>query len=114
MVDDPLLVWFRQTALFGGMQSEVIHLLLQKVRWRYLPSLSYLLSQGELTTSVYLIYAGKFVVQQTREGCTYDLRYLVSGDCVGELALLGCLPRSASVQAVEESEVFELALADID
>lgn len=113
-MDDQLIAWVSQTPLFAGMQGELVRSLCVKMNKRRVPRLSFLLRHGDLTASVYLVYSGRLVVQQARDDQVFDIRYLAVGDCVGEMALLGCAARSASVKAVEESIVLEMGLAEMD
>jgi CRP-like cAMP-binding protein len=64
--------------------------------------------QGELGDSLYAIIRGRVkVVADGREVAVLGPR-----DCFGEMAILDHEPRSATVAALEETELFEIAQED--
>ncbi|MGR8934566.1 MAG: Crp/Fnr family transcriptional regulator [Gammaproteobacteria bacterium] len=67
---------------------------------------SLLVSQGEISDSLYMVLSGKLKVFNSNEdGREVLLNYLGPGDAFGELALLDGEPRSASVMSMENSRV---------
>lgn len=64
-----------------------------------------LMREGEIGAEAYLIISGKVQVFKETKGQRIILSALQAGDMVGEMALITNEPRSASVEAVEETEV---------
>ncbi len=75
---------------------------------RKLKSGEILLKQGEVGNSMFWILSGKFKVTQQVSGKEVVLNTLSSGELVGEMSLIDDRPRSATVTAMEESEVLEI------
>jgi len=69
------------------------------------PKNSILLNQGELSNSLFVVLEGRLKVTAIgTEGRQTLLAFLGLGDFVGELSLLDDGPRSATVQAVEDTK----------
>lgn len=66
-----------------------------------------LFAEGEVGDSFYIVRSGKLRVERNGE----RVAELGRGDWVGEGALLGSDPRSASVQVVEDAMLFEMSRA---
>ena len=69
---------------------------------------------GERERSVYIVTAGRFEVLVPTPAGPRQVAVLRAGDMFGELAFFDNQPRSADVQALEESEARFRALADSD
>jgi NTE family protein len=72
------------------------------------PAQSWLFREGEPGDTLYLVLSGRLRVVAEREGEQRVLTTLGPGAALGELAVLTDAPRSASVQAVRDSELLEL------
>ncbi|PIQ29102.1 hypothetical protein COW36_18085 [bacterium (Candidatus Blackallbacteria) CG17_big_fil_post_rev_8_21_14_2_50_48_46] len=65
-----------------------------------------LFREGEAGDRVFFIMQGRVKVHQTHsEGHEQELAQLADGDIVGEMAVLDDRPRSATVTALEETDV---------
>ncbi|MEW6047058.1 MAG: Crp/Fnr family transcriptional regulator [Bacillota bacterium] len=65
--------------------------------------------QGDRGDSVFVVESGRLRVFRTSPGGKErTLAYLRAGEVLGEMAVLGHLPRSASVQAVDPSRLWRL------
>ena len=71
--------------------------------------------QGDPPVHFYAIISGKLkVFRETDDGIRTDLTELGPGDYFGEVALVTGKPRTASVEAVEESILLEISKAEFD
>ena len=66
----------------------------------------FLIREGESGHEAYVIITGKVEVTKKVSGKAVSLITLKEGDVIGEMALILQEPRSATVQAVEKTEVF--------
>lgn len=67
-------------------------------------------SEGEPGDRVFFIMSGRVQITKTMaNGDTRELAVLGEGDIVGEMAVLDGRPRSATVLALESTEVLEVA-----
>jgi CRP-like cAMP-binding protein len=67
-----------------------------------------LMVEGEPGSSAYLIVRGSCVAYKTIDGERQELRQMGPGSVVGEMALLLSRPRTATVEALEELQAFEV------
>lgn len=99
--------------LFASLSSAERRTLARAVAIRSYPKNSVILNEGERSDSIYVIDSGKVkVLMRDEEGKEVILSILKEGDYFGELALIDELPRSASVVAMESSEMTVLSKAD--
>jgi CRP-like cAMP-binding protein len=71
--------------------------------------------QGELPKHFYVVISGKLkVYRETLDGIRTDLSVLGPGAYFGEVALVTGTPRTASVEAVEESNLLEISEEEFD
>jgi CRP-like cAMP-binding protein len=57
---------------------------------------------------MYILEEGRVAILKKSEGKDYLLGKLNPGDCFGEMSLMDCMPRSASVFALEDSSAIEI------
>lgn len=71
--------------------------------------------QGDPPVHFYVVVSGKLkVYRQTEDGIRTDLTELGPGDYFGEVALVTGKPRTASVEAMEESQLLEISKQEFD
>lgn len=69
-----------------------------------------LFTEGDPGDRVFFIMSGRVqVIKNLSNGATRELAVLGEGDIVGEMAVLDGRPRSATVTAIEATEVLEVA-----
>lgn len=108
MLTNPL----RQVSLFEGLDEAALGALSSKTVTRAYPKNTILISEGDLSDSMYLILAGRVKVYAGDEnGHEVLINSLGRGDYFGELALLDEHPRSASVMTLEPSKMMILSRA---
>ena len=100
-------------AIFGGVEDKVLDYLLRGSRFIAVMKGDYFFREGDLADSMYVLEKGHVIVYRKWKGADYKLRELQENDCFGEMALLDCQPRSASVFAVEECAAIEITAAQL-
>lgn len=99
--------------IFAGLSEEAIDLLVKHVREIHAQPGDFLVREGESGNRFYLIESGLVrVVKQVDTPQEVELAQLGAHDFFGEMCILETLPRSASVQALEETKVFALSSLD--
>ncbi len=74
-----------------------------------------IVKQGELPKHFYVVISGKLkVYRETLEGIRTDLTVLGPGAYFGEVAIVTGKPRTASVEAVEESRLLAISKEEFD
>lgn len=71
-------------------------------------------SEGEPGNEMYLIKSGRVKVSRSEESGTKVLSILGAGSLFGEMALIEAKPRSATVMAMEKTEVLVLTFGDLE
>lgn len=95
----------REIPLFHDLPDEQVEFLISLTHQFTYPRGSILLTQGELSNSLYIVKEGRLKVYASGvEGRQTLLAFLGAGDFVGELSLLDDGPRSASVMAIEDTQ----------
>ncbi|MGB0846246.1 MAG: Crp/Fnr family transcriptional regulator [Thiolinea sp.] len=91
--------------LFQDLREEQLEFLITLTHRFTYPKNSILLNQGERSNSLFVVLDGRLKVTAIgSEGRQTLLAFLGPGDFVGELSLLDDGPRSATVQAVEDTQ----------
>ena len=100
----------RNVPLFSGFADDQLATLTQVVTRRSVPRGSMLMAQGDQTDSLYIIISGRLkVMMGDAEGKEVILAMLGPGEIVGEMGLIDDSPRSATVTAVEPSELLSIS-----
>ena len=60
-------------------------------------------NEGDIGSSFHILISGEVVVEKAKNGTVVTLAKLVSGECFGEMALVGSHLRSATVRASRDS-----------
>ena len=95
--------------LFRGVSREALATLAQEIEWLSLPSGCQLFAQGDPADGLYVVLTGRLGVFRTEpDGQQRLVNEVVTGDAVGEMALLLGEPRSAGVVALRDSELLRL------
>lgn len=103
-----MLDLLKQLNLFEGVAPNVLDLLAAKLQKRSVAAGEIIAREGELGDSMFIIAGGKVKVH--REDVTFA--ELGPGNLVGEFALIDTEPRSASLTALEPTELYVLSRAD--
>ena len=93
-----------ETPVFADIPGETLYEVEQMIEDRVVPAHTIIFRQGDPGDSYYFINSGKVrVFRKSGEGVETNLAQLCPGDSFGEIALLTGEPRSAYVEAMEET-----------
>jgi CRP/FNR family transcriptional regulator, cyclic AMP receptor protein len=100
----------RNVPLFASLGDAELAMLVQVVARRSVPRGSMLMAEGDLTDSLYIVISGRLkVMMSDADGKEVILALLGPGEIVGEMGLIDDNPRSATVIAVEPSELLTIS-----
>jgi CRP-like cAMP-binding protein len=99
--------------VFGAVQTQVLMYLLQSSRSVPMKRGGYFFREGDLADSMFVLEEGEVAVYRNWQGTDFKLRELRAGDCFGEMALLDCQPRSASVLVLQDALAIEISTAQL-
>lgn len=100
--------------ILSDLQPELFTSLLSTARLLTLQPGEVFLREGENAETFYMVARGKVSIYKTdTSGRRVDLAQLGEGSILGEMALLTNSPRTANVEAVEESDLIEFHKNDI-
>jgi len=105
----------RQNRLFQGVDSATIELLVKELTPEVALPGDCIIREGESSDFMFAIINGEVEVLSHGGSTSADVRVALLGpsDWVGEMALLGTQPRSATVRALAPSLLLRLKAADI-
>jgi len=95
--------------VFGGIREDVLEFLVERCIPVTIARGRFFFREDDPADSMFVLEHGKVAVLKMRDGRQRLLRYLESGDCFGEMALMDLHPRSASVFAVEDCAAIEIS-----
>jgi len=103
------IAFLQSLPLFRGLSSDALHRLAAESRHRRFRAGEVIFYQAEPGSTCHIVVRGRVrVLLVGEDGRELAVRILGPGEIVGEMALLEDLPRSASVEALEETETLEL------
>lgn len=92
--------------LFDGVSAEVYDRITARIRWKTHDPGAEIIAYGERSTDVYFVGSGHLrATTYSASGREIAYRDVFEGELFGELSALDGLPRSASVIAIERTEV---------
>jgi CRP-like cAMP-binding protein/predicted acylesterase/phospholipase RssA len=99
--------------LFGEIDADALHALEAQLAWRRLVNGEVLFCQDDPGQTMYIVVSGRLqAVVSLAEGGERVLGEVAAGETVGEWGLLTGAPHSATVRAIRETYVVELAEAN--
>jgi CRP/FNR family cyclic AMP-dependent transcriptional regulator len=98
----------KKMLLFQGLDSLEMVQVSKRVEHRKAAAYEVVAKQGSPGASLFIVRSGKLVVSVPRDDSRELLAELGPGDHFGEVSLIDHGPRSAEVQATEESELLVL------
>lgn len=103
----------RRMPVFGGLNNNALQLILDKSKIVDVAAGEYFFREGEDAESLFVLLQGSVVVERSWQGGTLVLQHLHHGDCIGEMALIDLMPRSASVRAEVDCRAIEITLKSL-
>ena len=101
-------------AVLGELEPEAMALLRERLRWLQIGAGEVLMTEGEPGDSMYLVVSGRLrAYLRGADGAERALREMGRGQVVGEMALYTDAPRSATVAAVRDTVLVQLAREDL-
>lgn len=94
--------------LFSDFTQDEFNEFTQRMELQTIPAGRAVVSEGESGNSVFVLTRGSVKVYTAVEGKQVDLAVLQPSDFFGEIAFLTGKPRTATVEAIEESDVLEV------
>jgi CRP-like cAMP-binding protein len=104
---------FTHAALFANLSARQQRRLAHSATRRVYPSGATIIREGDTSMALYVVLAGRVVVEMRANGKTHQIREIGPNGFFGELGLIDDRPRSASVVAVEPTQCALLSIADI-
>ncbi len=101
-----------QVELFSGLPAEALEQLRGLLKRQRLLAGENLFCEGDDATGLYLIQRGRLKVYVAQDHKEFILNIQQAGDAVGELSLLDGEPRSATVMAMENTDLLFLSKDD--
>ncbi len=104
-----------ETGLFEGIPEEQIEKIFKVVKKGTVPGYTTIFRQNEPGDKFFVIISGTVrVFKINKEGEETELAILGPGEYFGEMALLTNEPRSASVEALEETQLLVLSKTQLN
>lgn len=106
---DERIAFLRSLPVFHDLSDEALHYLAAESRQRVFQAGEIVCYQGDPGATCHIIVQGRvrvFVIGE--DGQELSVRFLGRGDIFGEMALFDDLPRSANVEALENTRTLEL------
>lgn len=104
-----------QIALFDGLTTEDKRLFFDVAKQRSYQDRDVIVTEGEVGDAMFVIVSGAVQVEKTTLDQQQEvLTSLDEGECFGELALVDRGPRSATIRASGDTEVYEFSQSDLD
>ncbi len=101
--------WYTPIPIFAGMSPAALELLSDSATIHNIPTHHVVFSEGEPGRSFFLIESGEVEVYQTdSDGTEKPLARLPQGHFFGEMAILECTPRSASIRSTQPALLHEI------
>ncbi len=101
--------------LFSDLKKEEFLRVMEKIQVRRFPGKSAICREGESGNSIFIISRGSVrIVRRTAPGKDLEVNRLPEGDFFGEFGFFSNSRRTATVEALEETEVLEISKPDFE
>jgi hypothetical protein len=91
--------FLRKVSLFSPLTEEQLDAVARIMSERWITDGAYVCRQGEVGQELYIVYRGELEILREARDQEEFIDVAKEGDCVGELAILGDIPRTASLRA---------------
>ncbi len=110
MTSEQYYTLLRRMPIFGGLSDDTLTLILSRSLAVNVPAGDYFFREGEGAESFFVLEQGSVICERQWEQATLELGRLKQGDCIGEMAIIDLMPRSASVRAEVDCQAIEIHL----
>lgn len=101
------LTFLQAIPIFAGLSPEALAELTEKAREIVCPAGSLAVHQGDLGNEMFIIHSGKVeVIKDFGAAGEFLVAKLRARDFFGEMCIIECIPRSASVRVVDDTILF--------
>jgi CRP-like cAMP-binding protein len=101
--------------LFGQLNDDDVEWMLRAGTRRFVPAGDVLIEQGVPAEAVFILLEGKLAVWlKSRRAPEREIARLNAGEIVGEMSFVDARPPSATVKALEDSNVFAISKATLN
>jgi CRP/FNR family cyclic AMP-dependent transcriptional regulator len=101
-----ILQFLSNQPLFDGIAPSSLVTLAKASRMKIIPKGNFIFFQGDLADAAFVVWRGVIAIRlENPDGRELVINEMSVGDCFGELAILTEEPRSASAEAIVDSEV---------
>lgn len=111
--EDKLAI-LRRIALFSSCTEEQLQLVAVRTRLVEYKKGEMLYREGEMASALYIVASGRLEVFSIAEGTKHLYAVLHNGEAFGEVSLLTGEPHSATVQALNDTLIFQLEQQDFE
>jgi CRP-like cAMP-binding protein len=94
-----------QLMLFQGLRETELDILLSRSSFIECPMGEYPIREGEQGNNLFVLLAGNARISKLVKNQQKTLRLLGAGECFGEMSLIECRSRSASVMAITDCKL---------
>ncbi len=91
--------FLKKISLFSQMSEVQLDAVARIMAERYEDDGAFICRQGEIGDELFIVYQGEVEIVKTAKGREQVIFVAGPGDCIGELAVLGNIPRTASMRA---------------
>jgi CRP-like cAMP-binding protein len=113
-MDRNLISLLQKVPVFAGLAEDVVTALAEAGRQERVEAGTVIVEQGMPGREMFIVVEGEVeVVKKCRSSKQLTLAKLATGEFFGEMSIIQCMPRSATVTAIKPSRVLVLTNADI-
>jgi len=110
---DPIDAIVEEISILGGMSDPQVYDVVQRFRKASYRKGELVFRQGESASNIYIVLTGSVQLLFAEGRHPMSNRQFSVGECFGETAVLGILPHSASMIAVDQLELLVLSKDDL-
>jgi serine/threonine protein kinase len=98
-----------RNVLFADFSEAELAVVMQMSRRENYAEGETIVQEGAGGSTMYVVVRGKVSVRKLSDGHSVEIKRLTSGECFGEMAVISQMPRSATVVALQPTEVIAIS-----